>query len=37
MTKMEKWSAWENTASFEMFTSTGLEDVSFRGPFEGYR
>jgi len=37
MTKQEKLAAWENASSFEMFASTGLEDISFRGPFEGYR
>jgi|GEM_PF-2040254 len=37
MKRQDKWADWENTATYEMFTSTGLDQVSFRGPFEGYR
>jgi len=35
--KKEQYSTWENAETFEMFSSFGLEDVKFRGPFEGYR
>ncbi len=37
MTARQKWAEWENTGKFDMFTSEGMEEVTFRGPFEGYR